>query len=93
MPVFSIGDSTANFLPEKLYLDGCIWYNVRRKRMVSARIASVGPYARSGIDSVCLRWMEILPANRECLRNEVPEWKSKNAEDERRNGFKPPRKF
>lgn len=42
MPVFSIGDSTANFLPEKLYLDGCIWYNVRRKRMVSARIASVG---------------------------------------------------
>lgn len=70
--VFSIGDSTANFLPEKLYLDGCIWYNVRRKRMVSARIASVGPYARSGIDSVCLRWMEILPANRECLWNAVP---------------------
>lgn len=33
MPVFSVGDSAANFLPEKLYLDGCIWYNVRRKRM------------------------------------------------------------
>ena len=28
MPVFSVGDSAANFLPEKLYLDGCIWYNV-----------------------------------------------------------------